>query len=319
LLACFLVPNLVKAQKSLSVCELLDRRIELNGQIVTVRGELHGGYHGISLVPHDCKTKVITEGYEWPEAVCLRNTLGASRPDELQGEFWNRQADRSFVVTVAGRFETKEHFPILPSVRGDTVRAGFCHLNTAVAQLAYSKIYDLEILQPAYPLKLSNFPSGGDADGTLRLMGAILSGSGFDKAVEQIEKYYFLMKGVPSDWICLLLAESYGICVDCARNALKTLPSTLEGWKPPDYWWVSEPAQEKKDGADLVALADPALEVLLATTATGTMKALRERLWILSCRDHERLRVRARELLRLHFGVEPGDVKCPPCANVAEK
>ena len=67
---------------ALSVCEVIAKRIEFNGQMVQVRGEVRFGGHGPYLVPSSvCPEKVVTRGVEWPNVIYLAYPISSS-PNE---------------------------------------------------------------------------------------------------------------------------------------------------------------------------------------------------------------------------------------------
>ena len=59
-------------QAPLSVCDLIVRRTELDGRMVTVRGIVGGGGHGTFLrAQRSCAYELITRGVAWPNVVAL--------------------------------------------------------------------------------------------------------------------------------------------------------------------------------------------------------------------------------------------------------
>lgn len=59
-------------QQPLSVCEVLQRRAELMGRIVTIRGEVKAGGHGVYLMAEpSCGFKLTTAGQSWRNIVFL--------------------------------------------------------------------------------------------------------------------------------------------------------------------------------------------------------------------------------------------------------
>jgi hypothetical protein len=86
----------------LSVCDLLlDDPTTLNGRVLSIRGVLGGTDEGIWLWS-DCKTHLVTDGIEWPNAVSVyfaESEDGSKRPfakldealkgaSEAHGEEW---------------------------------------------------------------------------------------------------------------------------------------------------------------------------------------------------------------------------------------
>jgi hypothetical protein len=59
-------------QKPLSVCEILQQRVDLMGRIVSVRGEVKAGGHGAYLIAAPaCTFKLTTAGVTWPNFIYL--------------------------------------------------------------------------------------------------------------------------------------------------------------------------------------------------------------------------------------------------------
>lgn len=127
-----------KQPAPLSVCELIARRIEYNGRLVTVRDEKKPGGHGPFLIASsDCRYKLVTRGVEWPNVIHLTYPENRSRIEEDHADFqvdwksirraedverrsgFNRETDHIF-ETYVGRFVT---YPDLEN-RVNPVRLG---------------------------------------------------------------------------------------------------------------------------------------------------------------------------------------------------
>ena len=64
----------------LSVCELIAHRAEYNGRMVSVRGVVAGGEHGIWLeASRECSYQLVTRGVVWPNVINLVHPLNRSR------------------------------------------------------------------------------------------------------------------------------------------------------------------------------------------------------------------------------------------------
>jgi hypothetical protein len=72
----------------LSICELVSRRAELAGRMVTVRGEVKAGGHGPYLIaPPSCGYRLITRGVAWPNVVYLAYPDNGSRIESYHADF----------------------------------------------------------------------------------------------------------------------------------------------------------------------------------------------------------------------------------------
>jgi len=75
-----------RAASPMSVCELVMHRLEYNGKIVTVRGEVKASQHGIWL-ESECASSLVTKGVTWPNAVFLRYPSTKSRIEADRADF----------------------------------------------------------------------------------------------------------------------------------------------------------------------------------------------------------------------------------------
>ncbi|PWU04126.1 MAG: hypothetical protein C5B51_17455 [Terriglobia bacterium] len=72
----------------LSTCELVSRRAELAGRIVTVRSEVKPGGHGPYLIAApSCEYRLITRGVAWPNVVYLAYPDNKSRIESYHADF----------------------------------------------------------------------------------------------------------------------------------------------------------------------------------------------------------------------------------------
>lgn len=137
------------AQEPISVCELLDRRIEFDGKWVAVQGLIEGGSEGSWLEGH-CPP-LLSQGHEWPGVIALEHR-SAMRSDALRFDQDHRalnalkreyirrtkRGDRDIQVVYHGLFQT--HQDLAARVHrfppdGRVITLGFGHLGFAPAQL----------------------------------------------------------------------------------------------------------------------------------------------------------------------------------------
>src|ERR1022692_125781 len=55
----------------LSVCDAIAKRIENNGRVVDVRGDVMAGGHGIYLASNKCAGELVARGVTWPNFINL--------------------------------------------------------------------------------------------------------------------------------------------------------------------------------------------------------------------------------------------------------
>jgi hypothetical protein len=137
----------------LSVCEVLDNRLEYNGKTVIVIGQFSSGMHG-EWLDQECSHRLAIDGFEWPYEISLPYYLErrAEPPPILNDYQWNsplltaklaeaqktaelRLYSSGFSykwVAVFGRFETLAKFPI---DRYSKHPGGFGHVGEAAAEL----------------------------------------------------------------------------------------------------------------------------------------------------------------------------------------
>lgn len=87
---CSVAPLLGQAvvTSRISVCEAVERRLELNQKMVEVRGVVWGGEHGAWLKSlADCKYKLVTRTVEWPNVIYLRYPDRNSRNEADHASF----------------------------------------------------------------------------------------------------------------------------------------------------------------------------------------------------------------------------------------
>ena len=155
-----------KQAKPLSVCELIAHRIEYNGQLVTVRGEVKAGPHGGWLAPDSsCQYKLVTRGVEWPNLIFLTYPLKQSKDPDDHADFkvdwpaikqadsrimragFNADMDR-LIETYVGKFVTYKDLenrvnPGIPGAR----RLGFGPVGLdAPAQLLVKTVRDVLVV-----------------------------------------------------------------------------------------------------------------------------------------------------------------------------
>lgn len=172
LVPCFLVAVVWQGQAAdgsapLSVCELLIHRSDLNGQMVTVRGVVGTGGHGMWLrATQTCTFKLVTRGVIWPNAVALAYPDNRSKIPTDHANFavdWKsirraesealragyKPASNYEVATFFGLFLTYGDLEkrVTPGVP-DAPRLGFGpDLMGAPAQLLIKSIKDVSIVQ----------------------------------------------------------------------------------------------------------------------------------------------------------------------------
>ncbi len=74
--------------RTISVCELLSRRIDYNGKMIKVRGEVKGGGHGVWLVADtNCDFRVVTDSVVWPNYIYLTYPSPKKEHGEMYAEF----------------------------------------------------------------------------------------------------------------------------------------------------------------------------------------------------------------------------------------
>lgn len=148
--------------KPLSVCELIERRVEYAGKMVAVQGEAREGWLAAS---GDCSYKLITEGIEWPNVIYLDYPTPQSRNEASRANFrvhWkaiqaaNDKVRRSgfdprtdrLIITYVGRFVTYLDLDkrVSPGVPG-ALRLGFGPVGLgAPVQLLIKTIADVSIV-----------------------------------------------------------------------------------------------------------------------------------------------------------------------------
>jgi hypothetical protein len=153
------------SQVPLSVCDLIVRRTELSGRMVTVRGAVAVGGHGVWLAAsRDCAYKLMTRGVVWPNIVYLTYPDNQSRNPSDHAGFkvdWRavHRADNEAVkggydpkanhevATYTGLFETYQDLDnrVTPNIPG-AVRLGFGPLLGAPAELLIKSVKDVVIV-----------------------------------------------------------------------------------------------------------------------------------------------------------------------------
>jgi hypothetical protein len=159
--------RLVLAETPISVCELLERRVELNGRLVTVRGEVRSGPHGGWLTASsDCRYQLASKASPWPNYIWIMFPLNQTPYEEFHASFkvdfksvrraenkvrklgFNDETDQ-LIETYVGRFVT---YPDLesrvnpPSLGGSKLGFGPVGLD-APAQLIIKSVADVEVLR----------------------------------------------------------------------------------------------------------------------------------------------------------------------------
>jgi len=149
-----------------SFCELLEHRVEYNGLIVKVRGEVKAGGHGPSLTaPSTCDYRLVTRAVTWPNVIFLTYPNNQSPVPEDHAGFrvdWKsiRSAEQSVRLsnfdlntdhlfeTYVGRFVTHPDLGsrVNPPSLGGT-RLGFGPIGLdAPAQLVIESVSEVSIV-----------------------------------------------------------------------------------------------------------------------------------------------------------------------------
>jgi hypothetical protein len=111
---------LVRAQEldqllaPMSVCELIAHRVEYNGRVVMVRGEVKQGPHGAWMASlSDCQYKLITEGISWPNEIFLAYPNSRSPLEEFHANF---EVDWKSVRRAENQLKHSEYDPAIDHV-----------------------------------------------------------------------------------------------------------------------------------------------------------------------------------------------------------
>jgi hypothetical protein len=134
----------------LSVCGLLEHRLQYNGKMVHVRGIVEGSPEGAALIGTRCAKAIVTDGFTWPNAIALAYHTDYNSPytvdftrDQDQIDRTNRELKRirhknpnaKILVTYVGLFETRTNLGQAVNLAGELIPAGFGHLNACPARL----------------------------------------------------------------------------------------------------------------------------------------------------------------------------------------
>ena len=146
-----MLPGRIYAQNSmLTVCEVLDHRLQYDGKTVVVFGRISLTTEGTWLT-EDCGAKLAIDGVEWGYDISLsyvaaqtiatarlaagfrwnRQKLIAALPTKTDSTQWSDDADcqhRTGWSAVFGRFETKKGFDTFRDASGAMQHIGFGHL-----------------------------------------------------------------------------------------------------------------------------------------------------------------------------------------------
>jgi hypothetical protein len=133
----FLCALTLRAERPISVCELVDNLDKFRGTIVTVKGDIRTGFETTALYPADCKSKSREDRPDGWNAIYLTQPDGMPESpvtfemdkDEMErfrAEYKKFQATHSekdpIPVIITGKLEATPH-------------RGYGHLNGRVAQI----------------------------------------------------------------------------------------------------------------------------------------------------------------------------------------
>ncbi|MEO8048866.1 MAG: hypothetical protein ABI833_00500 [Acidobacteriota bacterium] len=109
--------------RSISVCEALTHRAELNGKEIALQGVVELSDHGEWIRGEECSSPIVLDGIKWSAAVYLHNSSGEKTGTK---------------IVVLGQFQTR--VPFLPYQReGKTHGDGFGPFGDSPAQLVFKK------------------------------------------------------------------------------------------------------------------------------------------------------------------------------------
>jgi hypothetical protein len=145
----------------LSVCEVIEHRDEYNGKMVGVRGTLKGTDEGMWLTAAaDCKYKLITKGFIWPNMVSLEYPNNGSKDPAEHTDFdvdwtamntvgiaipkgFNPETDE-IIKTYVGLFQTFADLESRFYSGGEhPLTFGFGHLGAAPARILVKTVKDV--------------------------------------------------------------------------------------------------------------------------------------------------------------------------------
>ena len=148
----------------LSVCEVIEHRDEYNGKMVGIRGAVEATDEGIWLTAAaDCKYKLVTKGFIWPDMVSLEYPNNSSKDPTEHTDFevdwtamntvgiaipkgFNPETDE-IIKTYVGLFQTYADLGshVFPEVPGGKywLKFGFGHLGAAPARILVKTVKDV--------------------------------------------------------------------------------------------------------------------------------------------------------------------------------
>lgn len=158
------LPSGMYAEESiLSVCDVLEQRLQYDGKSVPVFGHAGHTMEGLWLTD-DCGAKLLIDGEVWGYDIWLAYSGSGEppAPNLPDGFRWNHERliapipllrnpnkydllddpsceRRSEWIAVFGRFETRNVFPKITYASGETRNIGFGHLGGSPAQLIFQE------------------------------------------------------------------------------------------------------------------------------------------------------------------------------------
>jgi len=139
-----------------SVCDAIAQRLELNGQMLAIRGVFHSG-EGVWLTAYpDCGYRLVTKGVTWPNVVDLEYPNNKSTDTGLHAPFgvdsknihrFEKETARPFdpdtediLATFVGLFQTYSDLGSRVNPNMQDPRFGFGHMGAAPARLIIQHI-----------------------------------------------------------------------------------------------------------------------------------------------------------------------------------
>lgn len=147
-----------KTRQVLTVCQALERRLELDGRIITIRGHLVGTLEGAWLDSSACDGVAKTDYHVWPVLISLESrstalpihpidfeedTSSRIRAEQKYLQMKLRIPERCIEITYTGQFATKREFDRQVYTNSPPRFLGFGHGSEAPAQLVIKTTDDV--------------------------------------------------------------------------------------------------------------------------------------------------------------------------------